>query len=200
MGGPASRFDATAAAGGSNATAGVSPDLAVSVGNPSKIGEGMSAYFTYEVTTKTSLPQFAFGQFTVTRRFRDFDWLHLQLCTKFPGAIVPPLPDKHAAQVSTMKVTGVTQSAAWLEERRSQLQRFLQRLVAHPALHVAPDLQAFLEKPDEALEARPEPSAPATLHPPSSPPPNPNPGVEGALQAKDDLALELHDAGCERRR
>ncbi len=144
------RFDATV--GAPPAAGGASPDLAVTVGNPAKVGEGMSAYFTYEVRTKTSLPQYAYAEFAVTRRFRDFDWLHSQLVAKFPGAIVPPLPEKHAAQVSTYKVTGQAQSAAWLEERRSQLQRFLQRLVAHPMLHTAADLQAFLEKTDDALE------------------------------------------------
>ena len=152
---PAARFDAgvtfESAAHASSAAA--SPDLAVSVANPQKVGEGMSAYFTYEVTTKTSLPQYAFGQFSVTRRFRDFDWLHAQLVAKFPGAIVPPLPEKHSAQVATLKVTAVSQSPAWLEERRVALQRFLHSLVAHPMLHTAADLQAFLEKPDDALEA-----------------------------------------------
>jgi len=147
----AARFDATV--GGAAPGGGASPDLAVSVANPSKVGDGINSYFTYEVTTKTSLPQYAHGQFVVTRRFRDFDWLHNQLVSKYPGAIVPPLPEKHAAQVSTMKVTGVTQSAAWLEERRSQLQHFLHKLVAHPMLHAAPDLQAFLEKEGDALEA-----------------------------------------------
>jgi len=114
------------------------------------------------VKTKTSLPQYKDGEFTVTRRFRDFDWLHTQLVTNFPGAIVPPLPEKHTAQVSTYKVTGQAQSAAWLEERRSQLQRFLQRLVAHPMLHTAVDLQAFLEKKtDDALEQHKDRSKPA---------------------------------------
>jgi sorting nexin-1/2 len=144
------RFDATASL--PPAAGGASPDLAVVVGSPSKVGEGMSAFFTYEVRTKTSLPQYVNSEFAVTRRFRDFDWLHTQLVATFPGAIVPPLPEKHAAQVATYKVTAQQQSAAFLEERRSQLQRFLQRLVAHPMIHTAPDLQAFLEKPDDELE------------------------------------------------
>jgi len=116
-------------------------------------GQGISSHFTYEVTTKTSLPQYKFGQFSVTRRFRDFDWLHAQLALKFPGAIVPPLPEKHSAQVATLKVTAVSQSPGWLEERRAALQRFLHALVAHPTMHTAADLQAFLEKPDDALDA-----------------------------------------------
>ena len=155
---PLSSFNAAAAFAGVAArqasSGGAAEDLVVSVANPAKQGEGqMSAFYTYEVTTKTTLPQFAFGQFSVTRRFRDFDWLHAQLCAKFPGAIVPPLPEKHAAQVSTLKVTGVAQSATFLEERRQSLQRFVDQLVAHPTLRSAEDLQAFLEKPEEALEA-----------------------------------------------
>ena len=44
-------------------------------------------------------------------------WVAVDLGVKFPGAIMPPLPEKHSATVSTMKVTGVSQSAAfkWLE-------------------------------------------------------------------------------------
>lgn len=105
----------------------------------------MSAFFAYDVTTRTSLPQYQFGQFSVTRRFRDFDWLHSQLGAKYPGAIVPPLPEKHSTQVSTMKVSGIGCSAEWLEERRGQLQRFMERVCGHPQLHAALDLQMFLE-------------------------------------------------------
>ena len=112
----------------------------------------MSAFFAYDVTTRTSLPQYQFGQFSVTRRFRDFDWLHSQLGSKYPGAIVPPLPEKHSTQVSTMKVSGIGCSAEWLEERRGQLQKFLQRVCAHPQLHAALDLQMFLEASDDTLE------------------------------------------------
>ena len=105
------------------------------------------------MTTRTSLPAYQFGQFSVTRRFRDFDWLHAQLGAKYPGAIVPPLPEKHSTQVQTMKVSGIGCSAEWLEERRTQLQRFLQRVCSHPQLHAALDLQMFLEASDEALES-----------------------------------------------
>eukprot|EP00316_Scyphosphaera_apsteinii_P004288 CAMPEP_0119320018 /NCGR_PEP_ID=MMETSP1333-20130426/51167_1 /TAXON_ID=418940 /ORGANISM="Scyphosphaera apsteinii, Strain RCC1455" /LENGTH=512 /DNA_ID=CAMNT_0007326607 /DNA_START=74 /DNA_END=1612 /DNA_ORIENTATION=- len=154
---PAPRFESKAMESGSGgSTVGSStssPDLHVTVSNPSKQGDGISAYFTYEVITKTSLPQYKYGQFSVTRRFRDFDWLHSQLGQKHPGAIVPPLPEKHSAQVSTMRMSGVGCSAEWLEQRRSQLQRFLQRVAAHPQLHSAPDLQTFLEATEDTLEA-----------------------------------------------
>jgi len=153
--GPAAQFNSKALEAGNpvaTARAG-SPDLAVTVSNPSKQGEGMSAYFTYEVTTKTSLPQFQFGQFSVSRRFRDFDWLHNQLINKFPGAIVPALPEKQDLKNASLKYTGVGMSAELLEQRRSQLQRFMQRVAAHPQLQGAQDLQTFLEASDDTLEA-----------------------------------------------
>ena len=130
-----------------------SPDLAVAVAEPVKQGDGMSAYFTYEISTKTSLPQYAFGQFSVTRRFRDFDWLHAQLALKYPGAIVPPLPEKQSVQTTTQKVTGIKQSESFLENRRAGLQRFLHHLAAHPMLHTAADFKEFLEKDDAGFEA-----------------------------------------------
>lgn len=95
-----------------------SPDLAVHVSNPSKQGEGMTAFFTYTVTTRTSLPQYQCGQFSVSRRFRDFDWLHTQLTIKCPGAIVPALPEKQDLKNASLKYTGVGMSAELLEQRR----------------------------------------------------------------------------------
>ena len=145
--GPAARFESKAveAAGPAAGSSASSPDLAVTVGQANKQGEGMSAYFTYEVTTKTSLPQYQFGQFSVSRRFRDFDWLHTQLTNKNPGAIVPALPEKQDVKNVSLRVTGVGMSAESLESRRANLQRFIQRVCAHPLLHTAQDLQTFLE-------------------------------------------------------
>ena len=133
-----------------------SDTLVVTVGAPQKHGEGLSAYFEYEVRTETTISQFPFNAQTVTRRFRDFDWLHTQMSLKFPGAIVPPLPEKHSTQVATYKVTAVSQSPAWLEERRNALQTFLDALAAHPMLRLAEDLREFLSRPAEggdSLEA-----------------------------------------------
>ena len=122
----APRFESKAVEPGpgsqASAASASSPNLLVTVNNPCMEGQGISSHFTYEVTTKTSLPQYKFGQFSVTRRFRDFDWLHAQLAQKFAGVIVPPLPEKQSATVQTMRVSGVGFSAEWLEERRSQLE------------------------------------------------------------------------------
>jgi len=150
----APRFESKAVEAGSQASVGSAPpNLLVTVNNPCMEGQGISSHFTYEVTTKTSLPQYKFGQFSVTRRFRDFDWLHAQLSNKYLGVIVPPLPEKQSATVQTMRVSGVGFSAEWLEERRSQLQRFLHHVACHPTLHTAPDLQTFLEASEPTLES-----------------------------------------------
>lgn len=131
----------------------VTPQLAIQVTDPSRVGDGLNAYFSYRVVTTTSLPQYKQRHFAITRRFRDFDWLHSVLAEACPGTIVPPLPEKHSAQVSTKLLSGVGCSAEWVEERRAQLQRFMQRVASHPLLHRLPVLQTFLEGTDEALEA-----------------------------------------------
>ena len=51
---------------------------------------GCTSVFTrLQVVTKTSLPQYQFGQFSVTRRFRDFDWLHAQYQARRESGAVP---------------------------------------------------------------------------------------------------------------
>lgn len=154
---PAARFDAKASippsVGDRVAADPPPPDLVVTVHAPEKHGEGMSAYYVYTVETKTSLPQYQFGTFNQSRRFRDFDWLYAQLLSKYPGAIIPPMPEKHTAAVQTKKLSGVGYSSEWLEDRRCQLQRFLQRVASHPLLYSAKDLQTFLEATEETLES-----------------------------------------------
>lgn len=59
-------------------------------------GDGMGAYMTYLVTTKTTLPSFKEPEVFVRRRFSDFLGLYYRLAEKFMclGYIVPPAPEK----------------------------------------------------------------------------------------------------------
>lgn len=59
-------------------------------------GDGMGAYMTYLVTTKTTLPSFKEPEVFVRRRFSDFLGLYYRLSEKFMcmGYIVPPAPEK----------------------------------------------------------------------------------------------------------
>ena len=129
-------------------------ELHVSVSHPQKNERGVQTYFTYRVNTKTSLQNYKQNNFSAIRRFSDFAFLHTCLADAYPGAIVPPLPKKHSAQVSTMRMSGVGCSPEWVEERRAHLQIFIQRVCAHPLLYTLPDVKLFLEASEEEFEAR----------------------------------------------
>lgn len=70
--------------------------LDVTVSHPEKIGDGMSAYIVYSITTKTTMPAFKSPETTVRRRFSDFLRLHNQMSERHvpKGLIVPPAPEK----------------------------------------------------------------------------------------------------------
>jgi len=107
-----------------------------------KQGEGVGAYVSYKVRTKTSLPNFKSGEVEVVRRFRDFSWLADKLREKYKGVIVPPLPEKNAVQKYQM-------STEFIESRRKALQIFINRVCAHEALSNAEELQLFLEATED---------------------------------------------------
>ncbi|XP_057710830.1 sorting nexin-2 isoform X2 [Corythoichthys intestinalis] len=73
-------------------------DIAISVSDPEKVGDGINAYVAYKVTTKASPPSplFRLPEFSVRRRFSDFLGLHGKLASKYAhaGYIVPPAPEK----------------------------------------------------------------------------------------------------------
>ncbi|KAM9585903.1 sorting nexin-1 isoform 1-T1 [Trichechus inunguis] len=124
-------------------------DLTVGITDPEKIGDGMNAYVAYKVTTQTSLPMFRSKQFAVKRRFSDFLGLYEKLSEKHSqnGFIVPPPPEKSLIGMTKVKVGKEDSSSAeFLEKRRAALERYLQRIVNHPAMVQDPDVREFLEK------------------------------------------------------
>ena len=46
--------------------------IEINISEPHKVGEGMSSFMAYKVTTKTNLKLFKRENFSVTRRFSDF--------------------------------------------------------------------------------------------------------------------------------
>ncbi len=73
---------------------------------PIVLGDGMSSYVTYLVTTKTSLTSFKNHEVFVRRRFSDFLGLYFQLAEKYAqlGRIVPPAPEKSVTGMYSMYV------------------------------------------------------------------------------------------------
>ncbi|XP_056271621.1 sorting nexin-1a isoform X1 [Pseudoliparis swirei] len=124
-------------------------EIAISIKDPEKIGDGMNAYMAYKVTTQTQLPMFRNKTFTVRRRFSDFLGLYEKLSEKHGpnGFIVPPPPEKSILGMTKVKVGKEDSSSAdFVERRRAALERYLQRIVNHPSLLQDPDVREFLER------------------------------------------------------
>ncbi|WIA09894.1 hypothetical protein OEZ85_010108 [Tetradesmus obliquus] len=104
---------------------------------------GMKAsHIEYLVSSRSSLPGWSQPEVSVRRRFNDFVGLAELLKAQFRGYFVPPRPEKNA-------VEGQRMSDAFVEERRAGLQKYLQRLAAHPAIGCSEALQVFLEAPGD---------------------------------------------------
>ncbi|PSC72138.1 sorting nexin 1 [Micractinium conductrix] len=112
-------------------------EFEIRVADPVRQGEGVAAYVSYKVLTRTSAPGYREAA-EVIRRFRDFVWLQKKLRREHPGVIVPALPEKNV--VEKYKMTG-----EFIESRRAALTIFVNRVAAHPILKRSPDLQLFLE-------------------------------------------------------
>ena len=118
---------------------GADSDVTVEVGKATKVGEGMSAYASYLVTTSTTSPAFRSETSSVSRRFSDFTRLRKALRAAHPGVIVYPLPEK--------TVTTSPFHPEFLEHRRVGLDTFARAVAAHPTLRRSEHLRAFLEDP-----------------------------------------------------
>ena len=119
------------------------PYFEVSVLDPVKQGEGVSAYISYKVVSKTgegggdaltSQQQ----ERTVIRRFRDFTWLRNCLRKECSGIILPPLPPKSVLEKYKM-------TPEFVEDRRRGLDVFLHKVLSHPVLHASPEVKLFLQ-------------------------------------------------------
>lgn len=116
--------------------------MITTVNDPVKeLAETKDAYVSYSVSAKTNLPIFSSPNPSSRRRFQDFVFLRDHLAKDFPAAVVPPLPDKHRLEY----VTGDRFSPEFMERRRLDLHRFLQRLARHPTLQRSTLLRAFFE-------------------------------------------------------
>ena len=101
---------------------GADGDVTVEVGKATKVGEGMSAYASYPVTSSTTSPAFRAETSSVSRS--DFTRLRKALRTAHPGVIVYPLPEK--------TVTTSPFHPEFLEQRRVGLDTFARAVAAHP--------------------------------------------------------------------
>ncbi len=78
---------------------------------------------------------------TVERRFNQFIWLATVLQHRYPALVLPTLPEKQYAGRF---------SPAFIEARRTELQRWLSRLVRHPVLQYDDAVHLFLSENDHS--------------------------------------------------
>ncbi|EIM19421.1 hypothetical protein WALSEDRAFT_49127 [Wallemia mellicola CBS 633.66] len=93
--------------------------------------EGTSNQFvSYTIQFNSNSSLYKSSNQEIQRRFKDFKFLHTQLSNAFQASVIPPLPDQHRLEY----LTGDRFSNEFIQRRRTDLERFLQRLSRHPIL------------------------------------------------------------------
>lgn len=94
--------------------------FSVTVSNPEKIDGGFfsKAYVIYLVTTKEL-------NFSVKRRYSDFEWLREIFSEQFPNLIIPPIPLKNFSDRFNEE---------FIEKRKRYLQKFIHSIDNNPVL------------------------------------------------------------------
>lgn len=120
--------------------------LKISVSDPQReqdisnsIVPGGNVYYTYQITTRTNLPDFKGPEFSVRRRFKDVVTLADRLSESYRGFFIPPRPDKNVVESQVM------QKQEFVEQRRAALEKYLRRLAAHPVIKKSDELRVFLQ-------------------------------------------------------
>lgn len=120
--------------------------LKISVSDPQReqdisnsIVPGGNVYYTYQITTRTNLPDFKGPEFSVRRRFKDVVTLADRLSESYRGFFIPPRPDKNVVESQVM------QKQEFVEQRRAALEKYLRRLAVHPVIKKSDELRVFLQ-------------------------------------------------------
>ena len=92
---------------------------------------------------QTSSPLFSKATFSVLRRYSDFLWLYETLSMNNPGVVVPPAPEKNPFGRFDEQ---------FVQQRRSALEKCVQKMANHPVLCKDPDLRFFLENDNFVLD------------------------------------------------
>uniref|UniRef100_A0A915NZG3 PX domain-containing protein n=1 Tax=Meloidogyne floridensis TaxID=298350 RepID=A0A915NZG3_9BILA len=95
--------------------------------------KGLKSFIAYSLTCSTTGIQ-------VSRRYKQFDWLHLQLTNKYLIIPIPPLPEK--------QVSGRYEEDL-IEHRRSVLQLWVNKICRHPVLSQSEVWKHFMSCTDE---------------------------------------------------
>ena len=140
------------------------PEFQILVHSPSKRSSVLSGSYTVYTITSVFLPPPnernnkedeseelepppSPKRMSVHRRFSHFVFLHTALTRRLPGIALPPLPEKQYAGRF---------SEDFVEARRGDLERYLNRLVRHPVARYAEVVTFFLGCESELVNAVPQ--------------------------------------------
>lgn len=110
-------------------------DLTITVTEPAMNNDAFGSYVSFKVNTKTNRANFSAGEFSVLRRYSDFEWLSSILAHDHPGIIIPAMPEKQ---------TVGRFSPEFVEQRRRGLERFMAKIALHQVLAESRHFIAFL--------------------------------------------------------
>lgn len=112
--------------------------IEVTVSDPENVTSIFWSYIQYKLTCVTNRPDFGGRQFTVFRRYRDFEKFYFRLHREFPDvSTTAQLPPKRVSWLNRM-------SKEDIEFRREQLQNFISKVAVHPDLRDSRELKRFL--------------------------------------------------------
>ena len=117
--------------------------LEIDVINP--ITHAAKRYTDYECRLKTNLPVFRVKESSVRRRYSDFEWLRNEL-EKDSKIGVPPLPGKALKRQLPFRGDYGIYEEDFIEERRSGLEGFINKVAGHPLALNERCLHMFLKE------------------------------------------------------
>ncbi|CAM9414245.1 unnamed protein product [Phaeothamnion confervicola] len=118
-------------------------ELTVTIEGHATAGEGYTSYTAFRLRTHTTMARYARRDVAVSRRFRDFQWLH-GCFSRIGGTLLPPLPEKRI--IGNANETFIAERTKWLE-------RYIARVTRHPLLRPSFELQVFLTASPQGLAA-----------------------------------------------
>ncbi|XP_051541440.1 sorting nexin-30-like isoform X3 [Myxocyprinus asiaticus] len=111
--------------------------------HPLSADESALSLHNSSTVAKTTRTEFDLPEYSVRRRYQDFDWLRNKLEESQPTHLIPPLPEKFV-----MKGVVDRFSEEFVETRKKALDKFLKRVADHPVLSFNEHFNAFLSAKD----------------------------------------------------
>lgn len=108
----------------------------MTVSEPSQVAMSkLNTYTVYKVSSSREDESGKMVSHQVSRRYKDFVWLHTQLEKEHPQCLVPPLPAKKLVR---------NLAEGHISDRMKGLQSFMTRIVNHDLLQLSSSLDRFL--------------------------------------------------------